>query len=161
MSPPSEYDERPPAPRPVVGRAAPELVATLAADWAAASVARERLGRWLRDLDWPPAQRDELVLAASEAVSNSVEHGYGVPHDVVDHDGLVTMRATVEMERDGHRRVRIVVADAGGWVERDGSRDRRGHGLTIMRACTDELTVDGTAEGTTVVLHSRAAPPDV
>lgn len=160
MSPPSEYDERPANPPPVVGRAA-DLVAVLGADWAAASVARERVGRWLRDLSWPPAQRDELVLAVSEAVSNSVEHGYGVAREVVDHDGLVTVRAAVEVERDGHRRARIVVADEGSWVERGGTRDRRGHGLTIMRACADELVVDGSPQGTTVVLHSRAAPPRV
>src|SRR3954471_9852136 len=81
VPPPSDQDERPVRPGRSVDPATVadvELHLVLGATWVAPSIARERVEEWLRAQQWPPAQADELVLAVSEAVSNSVEHGYRV-----------------------------------------------------------------------------------
>lgn len=139
---------------------APVLDVVLGADWAAASIARERVQHWLQRHRWSPAQVEELVLAVSEAVSNSVEHGYDVPHDTVDHPGVIELDAEVTASVDGLRQARFTVRDHGRWREPDSSEaTMRGHGMLIMRTCTNEFTIDGTADGTTVVLTSRPVPP--
>lgn len=163
VAPPSDQDEhsprRVPAGRETAPVAAPdERVVVLGADWAAASVARERVEQWLRAHRWPPAQIDELVLAVSEAVSNSVEHGYGIESDVIGHPGVVAVTCAVARESDGFRRAVLTIRDDGRWREPGGDAGR-GHGLMIMRTCTEECTVQGTATGTTVVLRGRPVPP--
>jgi anti-sigma regulatory factor (Ser/Thr protein kinase) len=164
MAPPSEQEEQPlggaaerrrPSHLPVP--AALELA--LRAEWVAASVVRQRVEGWLLSLRWPPAQIDELVLSVSEAVSNSIEHGYLVPPDVVDHPGIVHVRGRVVVERDGYRRAEFTVRDEGAWREPVGGASSRGHGMLIMRTCTDRFTVDHGPDGTTVVLVGRPTPP--
>jgi anti-sigma regulatory factor (Ser/Thr protein kinase) len=165
VPPPSDQDERPVRPvRPgqpadPASGAGLELRLVLGASWVAPSLARERVEAWLRGHQWPPAQVDELVLAVSEAVSNSVEHGYRVPFDAVEHPGRIELRARLSADADGYRRVGFRVRDAGIWREPDRAVSSRGHGMLIMRTCTDELVVDGSPEGTTVELRSRPAPP--
>lgn len=165
--PPSEQDERPGAiPRTVSGGTAGLPVSeglqfTLVPEWVAPSIARERFDRWLRDLSWPSGQREDLVLALSEAVSNSVEHGYQVapgapgPHLGV---GAVEVRAHVLVEADDLRRIALIVRDHGGWREPVGPARFRGHGLHLIRACADQFNIDGGAAGTTLTLTSRPAP---
>jgi anti-sigma regulatory factor (Ser/Thr protein kinase) len=136
-----------------------ELRLVLNADWVAPSIARERVEAWLRAHQWPPAQVDELVLVVSEAVSNSVEHGYRVPIEAIDHPGHVDLVAVLSSDADGYRRVEFRIADRGRWREPDTGASTRGHGMLIMRSCTDELVVEGSATGTTVLVRSRPAPP--
>ncbi|GAA1293301.1 hypothetical protein GCM10009609_72790 [Pseudonocardia aurantiaca] len=165
MAPPSEQDEQPlgsaqeqrywrqgmPAP------AGLELV--FGAEWVIASLVRQRVASWLRELRWPPAQIEELVLAVSEAVSNSVEHGYQVMPDAVGQSGAVEVRGRVVQEPDGFRRAELTVRDHGAWREPVPGVSSRGHGMLIMRACVDRFTVNHSAAGTTVVLLGRPAPP--
>lgn len=133
---------------------------TLPAAPAAPSLARERLSRWLTGHGWPAGQHDDLVLAVSEAVSNSVEHGYGIEGvPVLEHGGLVEVHGMVVGEHDGHRRAVLTVVDHGTWLPPSTVRGNRRHGLPLMEACVETLTVDGTDHGTTVVLRSRAVPP--
>jgi hypothetical protein len=47
---------------------------TVTAEPASASVARDRVSRWLRGAGWPPEPLEEVVYAVSEAVSNAIEH---------------------------------------------------------------------------------------
>ncbi|MHA6627296.1 ATP-binding protein [Pseudonocardia sichuanensis] len=166
MKPPSDQDERPghPPRLPLSGAAAgspstaPPLRMALPADWVAPSIARDRFDHWLRDLAWPVAQREDLVLALSEAVSNSVEHGYGVPSGSAAHDsGVVEVRAELVAGPDHALRVVLTVRDAGGWREPADSA-HRGHGLRMIRAGGDEVVIDGTDGGTTITLTSRPAP---
>jgi anti-sigma regulatory factor (Ser/Thr protein kinase) len=162
VPPPSEQDEhrvrraRPAADGQSAGAG---LDVELSAEWVAPSIARERVEGWLRAHRWPPAQIDELVLAVSEAVSNSVEHGYGVAPDAVASGETVDLRMRLEVAADGFRRVEFVVSDRGHWREPDTGASTRGHGMLIMRSCTDELVVEGSPGGTTVVLRSRPTPP--
>jgi serine/threonine-protein kinase RsbW len=165
VPPPSDQDERPvrppqPADATDATTAADlELRLVLGASWVAPSIARERVEAWLRTHQWPPAQVEELVLAISEAVSNSVEHGYRVPFDAVEHAGSVEVRGQLVSGADGYRQVEFRIRDRGRWREPDRGVSSRGHGMLIMRTCTDELVVDGSPDGTTVVLRSRPAPP--
>jgi anti-sigma regulatory factor (Ser/Thr protein kinase) len=165
--PPSEQDERPGVhPRVPLSAGPPpvgELHVVVGADWVAPSIARDRLERWLRGLAWPRGQREDLVLALSEAVSNSVEHGYGIAAGATSSGdagaGAVEVRARLLVEGGGARRIRLVVRDGGRWREPVAPSRFRGHGLAIIRACADEMVVDGDDAGTTLTLSSRAAPP--
>ncbi|GAA5142417.1 ATP-binding protein [Pseudonocardia adelaidensis] len=165
--PPSEQDERPgDIPRPLPGEAAGTPVAEslhfeLAPEMVAPSIARDRFDRWLRDLRWPGAQREDLVLALSEAVSNSVEHGYrihaGAPRPDLGR-GTVEVLARVFAEANGTRRIALTVRDHGRWREPVAGARFRGHGLSIIRACADEFSIDGDESGTTLRLTTRGAP---
>jgi anti-sigma regulatory factor (Ser/Thr protein kinase) len=166
--PPSEQDERSggiPQPLPdgaARTTAAEDIHFELVPELVAPSIARDRFERWLRDLRWPSGQGEDLVLALSEAVSNSVEHGYGVragqaPPDLAD--ATVEVRARVLVEKSGRRRIALTVRDHGRWREPVGPAHFRGHGLSIIRACADRFSIDGDAGGTTLTLVTRAAPP--
>lgn len=166
MKPPSDQDEHPGRPPrvPLSGAAArspstvPSLRMALPADWVAPSIARDRLEQWLRDLVWPAAQREDLVLALSEAVSNSVEHGYGVRSGTAGHeDGVVEVVAELVAGHDSAQRVALTVRDSGGWRQPTDAA-HRGHGLRMIRAGGDEVVIDGDEGGTTVRLTSRPAP---
>ena len=132
-------------------------------DWVSPSIARDRLRAWLVAHRWSPAHTDDLVLALNEAVSNSIEHGYGLsadPAPLALPEPPVEVRGRVVTEPDGTRRVELTVRDRGRWRPPvGGSSSSRGHGVTIMRACTDEVTVERGAHGTTVVLRGRPVPP--
>jgi len=165
--PPSEQDERPggiPRPHPG-GPASPpppeDLHFELAPEMVAPSIARDRFEQWLRDLHWPSGQRDDLVLALSEAVSNSIEHGYQI-HSPGDRRafgaGTVDVRARVLTEANGARRIALTVRDQGRWRQPVTPVRYRGHGLSIIRASADEFDIDGDDTGTTLTLMSRAAP---
>jgi len=169
MMPPSEQDERPGGiQQPLHGGAADPPAAEalqfeLAAEWVAPSIARDRFDGWLRNLRWPGGQRDDLVLALSEAVSNSVEHGYRIPFDQSP-DGLdvgaIEVRVRVLVE-PGLRRIALAVRDHGRWREPRSPSRFRGHGLNIIRACADQFSIEGDAHGTTLTLVTRAAPAAV
>ncbi len=149
----------PPRSRPdQLGRPAPDLRLALPAAMTAPALARERLGRWLDAHGWPTDQRDDLVLAVSEAVSNSVEHGYGVDHTGTGGAGPVELLGEVHHGPDGRHAV-LTVADRGAWRPPAGERGYRRRGIPLMEACAAAVTVDGTSSGTTVVLRSRAVPP--
>jgi serine/threonine-protein kinase RsbW len=167
VMPPSEQDERPGSiPRPLTGGAAGPPVAedlhfVLVPEWVAPSIARDRFERWLSDLNWPSSQREDLVLALSEAVSNSVEHGYQLDRRAPRDDlgvGAVDVRARLLVEANGARRIALTVRDHGSWREPAAPARFRGHGLSIIRSCADQFRSDGDAAGTTLTLTSRPAP---
>lgn len=167
MSPPSDQDKRPRQAQPTRAKppAAPTVELVVAADWVAPSIARDRVRRWLTALRWSPAQIDDLVLAVSEAVSNSVEHGYRIQVHGTNHTGANTTRRTVEVrgrllvDADRTRRVEFMIRDHGRWIPPVRRRGNRGHGLTLLRACADHVMIDHTPDGTTVTLRSRPLPP--
>jgi serine/threonine-protein kinase RsbW len=164
--PPSDQDEHPGRPPRVPlpsgasrpPSAAHPLRVVLPAEWVAPSIARDRFDEWLRGLAWPAAQREDLVLALSEAVSNSVEHGYGVASGSAAHaEGVVEVRAELVADPDGAPRVVLTVRDRGGW-RRPSDSAHRGHGLRMIRAGGDDVVIDGDDRGTTITLTSRPAP---
>jgi serine/threonine-protein kinase RsbW len=134
------------------------LELTVGAQWIAPSVVRHRVEAWLQALRWPVSNTEELVLAISEAVSNSVEHGYLVPPDAVGHPGVVHVRGRVLAEANGAGRAEFTVRDGGRWREPRREPSNRGHGMLIMRSCVDRFTLEHGPAGTTVVLVSHPAP---
>ncbi|WP_284740377.1 ATP-binding protein [Amycolatopsis sp. RTGN1] len=148
-----------------VGAAPATLRLILAADWIAPSVARSRLRDWLEAHSWPANEVHDLVLAISEAVSNSVEHGYGIYSDSPGaHSEQVEVTAWLKRPAVGARHVELTVRDSGGWREPRPGPIPRGHGLNLMRAASLVLEVEKSAEGTQIRLTSRpvadrSAPP--
>jgi anti-sigma regulatory factor (Ser/Thr protein kinase) len=135
-----------------------KLKFALAPEWAAPSQARRLVQRWLTDHSWPADQRDDLVLATSEAVANSVEHGYGLArHTATAARGAIEVCGRVLADKLG-RYVELVVRDHGRWRPIPPDRGSRGHGLKVMRELVAEMSVHATSSGTTVVLRSQAVP---
>jgi serine/threonine-protein kinase RsbW len=129
------------------------LFLALPAALTAAAEVRTLLAAWLTTHGWPEAAQDDLVLAVNEAVSNAVEHGYGVRPGNATGPGIVEVAG--EVLADG--RVEFSVRDRGGWRTPSELRSHRRHGILIMKACVAECVIDGTPDGTTVVLRSH--PP--
>jgi CHASE3 domain sensor protein/anti-sigma regulatory factor (Ser/Thr protein kinase) len=104
---------------------------------------RRRFREWLHDHHVASSIASDLVIAVSEAVSNSVDHAYQedrVSEVIVD--GVIDDA------------VRISVRDRGRWAQPI-RRPDRGRGFLLMEALTDSVAVDTAAEGTTVRLRRR------
>jgi serine phosphatase RsbU (regulator of sigma subunit)/CheY-like chemotaxis protein/anti-sigma regulatory factor (Ser/Thr protein kinase) len=110
-------------------------------------VARHRLRGWLRaglpDLD--PAVAGDLELVWSEACTNVVRHAYG--------PGDATFEATAALQAGT---ITLEVRDSGGWRPPRG--DHGGRGIMLMRALTDDVTIDRRDDGTTVRIRQAIRP---
>ncbi|MBM7804380.1 anti-sigma regulatory factor (Ser/Thr protein kinase) [Geodermatophilus bullaregiensis] len=102
---------------------------------------RRRLRRLLDGTGLPSDEVEDLVLAASEAAINAVEHS---------HSSEPFFEVCVEI---AHGVVTILVQDHGRWRPPvpDSSR---GRGLAMMHALADTTVTPG-EHGTTVVIRSR------
>jgi anti-sigma regulatory factor (Ser/Thr protein kinase) len=103
---------------------------------------RRAIARWLIKLGVPERERFDIVLAASEAAGNAIEHAYG----------LEEATFAVDCEWSGGE-VRIRVTDSGAW--RPARRDERGRGLMLMREFMDTVNVERGDSGTLVTLVKR------
>ncbi|HEY2207511.1 MAG TPA: ATP-binding protein [Pseudonocardia sp.] len=122
----------------------------LRAEVRAPSLIRRRLRSWLTWQEWPTEEIEDLLLAVSEAVSNSVEHAYPP-----DEPGSVRVRAELQAEQQDRHRMVIVITDEGVWHDPSPEPVNRRRGIPMMRATTAGLEVDGTDEGTWVRMVSR------
>ncbi|MEV0292135.1 SpoIIE family protein phosphatase [Nocardia sp. NPDC050710] len=102
---------------------------------------RRNLKAWLAAAAVPHDLASDLVAAANEACSNSIEHAYR--DGAADH--AVELTATCDTET-----VVIVVTDTGSWKPRSADPGNRGRGIDMMQALTEELDIDHTGPGTTV-----------
>jgi serine phosphatase RsbU (regulator of sigma subunit)/anti-sigma regulatory factor (Ser/Thr protein kinase) len=107
---------------------------------------RRTLGRWLTGAQLTQDEQFDIVLAASEAAANAIEHAYGARQATF----------AVSCERDAQV-VRITVRDDGRW--RESRPYGRGRGLTIMRALMDTVDIESSESGTTVALSKRLSGP--
>jgi anti-sigma regulatory factor (Ser/Thr protein kinase) len=96
---------------------------------------------FLDDVGRPSDERDDLVLATCEAITNAVEHAQQATEPFFD----VTCRVVDDQ-------VVIVVIDHGRWRPPTASAFR-GRGLAMMRLLAD-TTVETGPHGTTVTLRS-------
>jgi serine/threonine-protein kinase RsbW len=95
----------------------------------------------------------------AESISNSIEHGYQMGPEEPPRPETVEIHGTISRATNGSRQVEIVVRDTGSWQPpTEDPHSTRGQGLRLMRACVEHLTIDGTDDGTTVVMHSRPVP---
>lgn len=120
----------------------------LSADLSALSAVRRALAGWLLDSGVAVDARHDLVLAASEAITNAAEHGGRSLASA-----RVTLRARIEQTERGTEQVVLQVQDQGEWRP-ENSSDERGRGLTIMGALMDDVSIDNVG-GTTVVMTRR------
>jgi PAS domain S-box-containing protein len=111
--------------------------------------ARAGLRRWLGRCRVPATTGQAVLVAAGEACTNAVEHAY--PPGC---GGTVRLRAEAYA-----RHIRVTVADEGAWREpREPTPDFRGHGIGMMKALAQGLTIDNGAGGTVVTLHLEVEP---
>jgi serine/threonine-protein kinase RsbW len=105
---------------------------------------------------WSPEDSGRLLLAASEAVSNAIEHG-SPPEGG-------TLEIQVVVRRDG---ATLVVTDQGSGVEEPqidalatppSPTSPRGRGFPIMRSLADEVTVTRAGSGTRVAMRFAVEP---
>ncbi|MBQ0902291.1 ATP-binding protein [Micromonospora sp. U21] len=110
----------------------------------AAAAMRRDVRLALSGLDVDPDVQEDLLLAASEAMNNAVEHAQRPSRPEV----RVRLQA-------GGGLVRISVRDFGTWRDRRPAMDR-GRGALLMNAYGDVRLVS-TGEGTTVTIEGRLA----
>ncbi|KDN24233.1 ATP-binding protein [Amycolatopsis rifamycinica] len=103
---------------------------------------REALARWLAGLQLSLERREDVVLAAYEAMANSAEHAYpaGGP-------GPVDVRAEALPGR-----VIVTVTDYGTWRPPAGSDGLRGRGLLLIDSIADHSAQVHRDDGTTVTM---------
>jgi anti-sigma regulatory factor (Ser/Thr protein kinase) len=126
------------------------LTMDLIADPAAASLVRDRLRSWLRQLGWPADDSDDIVLAVSEAVANVIDHAYRglLP-------GSVWIVANLIPTRDSDRQaIQVIVRDRGRWRPMPDDPGHRGHGIPIMNGCMQFVHIRRHADGTAVIMIS-------
>ena len=123
------------------------------ADARAPSRVRAELRRWLAEHEWPEEEGEDLVLAVSEAVSNSAEHAYTTERSSPEHDGLVAVVVT-ELPDADRRRAKAVVDDFGVWRASPSDKGFRGHGLPLIGTLMDSYDVDHRNTGTRVTIVS-------
>ncbi|MFD4639226.1 ATP-binding protein [Lentzea sp. NPDC058436] len=110
---------------------------------------RHRLREWLRAGGFDEDEANDLVLAVSEAINNSVEHAYPGPAH-----GTVEVRA--HFGADGA--TQVDVTDHGQWRVPPPALTMRGRGLLLMRESVDEVDIVRRASGTTVSLRRARTP---
>lgn len=98
---------------------------------------RRALRAFLEALQLEPGRVEDLILAVGEAAGNAIEHAYR------NCEGSVRLRAQLV-----RRRLIVEVRDRGCW--RRESDPERGHGLPIMRALVDRVSIESTHSGTNV-----------
>ena len=98
---------------------------------------RIAMRRWLEHLRADRQATADLLTAVGEACTNAVEHAYGPA------GGTVSICLAYQAPD-----VIAVITDSGRWRAARGSF--RGRGITLMRALSDEVTIDRTDTGTRV-----------
>jgi PAS domain S-box-containing protein len=104
---------------------------------------RHRLADWLRRASVPESLAADIVLVVNEACSNSVEHAYRGREP-----GTMRVQAALN-----DRHIHVQVTDSGSWKTPPADPGTRGRGLLLMRALSERVDVDGTAEGTTLAMR--------
>ena len=115
----------------------------LAPDPDALASLRRVVRRWLQEAGAEPDEVHALVMAANEACQNALEHG----------TGFARTTSHVDLELVGDE-VRITVRDAGR-RERSPADPDRGRGIELMRALTDEVSLELAPHGSVVRLRRR------
>ncbi|HXP57702.1 MAG TPA: SpoIIE family protein phosphatase [Streptosporangiaceae bacterium] len=117
-----------------------------AADSAQLAPVRAALRDWLRRCDLSQRTVQDVLVAAGEACANAVEHGHR------HHPGQqVRLHAAATASR-----LRLTVTDSGRWkASQPGANPHRGHGIPLMRALMQQVTIEPGATGTTVDMQLR------
>lgn len=127
------------------------LVREVAATRHQVTIVRHALAAWLQARDVSTRLIEDIVLAATEAMSNVVDHAY--PDDS---HGTLALTASTE-----HGFLTVTITDTGHWKDIP-SEAHRGRGITLIRAVAPEAAITSTPTGTTVRLTwPWASEPDI
>ena len=107
---------------------------------------RATLRGWLRSCDVGARITQDVLVATGEAIANAIEHGHR------DRPGeQVRLRAVSTANQ-----LRLTVTDSGRWrATPPGDRGLRGHGIGLMRALMQDVTIEPGPSGTTVDMYVR------
>lgn len=134
---------------------AAEMTCAGAADAVTAAEWRRALRHWLRDVSGVTADlRDGIVLGASEALANCVEHAYRAHRAV----GTMELQATHDPDAGS---IQVCVSDRGTWhrpVPRKSTDPMASRGIMLMHALADHCTINARPGGTTVCLDYITQP---
>lgn len=141
------------APHPGDTAPAAELWTALPASARNVRSARHMLCEWLETLHWPDEQRNDIVLAVNEALSNVVDHAY--PPGATGQAELYAWEALDPQEQ--LRRIIAVVTDHGRWKPAAVRPSYRSRGLPMMDACMASVQIEPSPGGTSVIMTSAAS----
>jgi anti-sigma regulatory factor (Ser/Thr protein kinase) len=112
---------------------------------------RSRLRGWLQACDVGVSMAQDVLVAAGEAIANAIEHGHhSSPGE------LVRLRAV-----SAAGQVRLTISDSGRWLpSAPGDRSLRGHGIALMKALMQQVTIEPGPTGTTVNMYLRIGAPN-
>src|SRR5436190_5615263 len=102
---------------------------------------RSQVRGWLAPLALPEDDEDDVVLAVSEAASNSIEHAYGP----ATADGSVELTFWTEPGS-----VCFEIVDHGAWRKPSASPASRGRGIKLMRQLMAGVLIHYDRRGTRV-----------
>lgn len=109
---------------------------------------------WLVGLGFSADTTADIVLAASEAATNTIDHAYATACSA----NTVELRLWV-----GDSAAHVEVVDHGQWRTPDPTPNGRGFGLRLMQQLIDTVTIRHGPAGTTVLLRQplpEATPLD-
>jgi hypothetical protein len=95
----------------------------------------------------------------SEAVENSIEHGYGLTRDGPAHPGVVEVSARTVTGPEDYHYIELTIRDHGRWRPYPAGHGNRHRGIPLMHATMDQVIITGTDHGTTVGPPQPPAPP--
>ena len=106
---------------------------------------RTAVGDWLAPLHGlSHDDRDDVVLAMSEAASNCVEHAYPVPGP----ESTVEVSLWIEDQA-----ILVAVLDHGRWRAPPAQAGARGRGISLMNQIMDSVVIHHGSRGTAVLMR--------
>jgi serine phosphatase RsbU (regulator of sigma subunit)/anti-sigma regulatory factor (Ser/Thr protein kinase) len=121
------------------------LEVTIPADPLHLAPARAALRDWLTSAGIDHDQAQDVLVAAGEAVTNAIEHGYRNGNG-----GTITLQAASDVDL-----LRLTITDAGSWKPKESGYTHRGRGIQIMEALMEDVSILPDATGTVVRLSTR------
>ena len=122
---------------------------TFPADQGQFTPVRAALRSWLGRCGLSRRMAQDVLVAAGEACANAIEHGH---RDVAGAGIRLRAESTVT-------RLRVTVTDTGSWrPARPSPAPLRGHGIALMRALMEHVTIEAGVAGTTVDMEVAITP---
>jgi len=109
---------------------------------------RASLRTWLSRCGLSHRTMQDVLVAAGEACANAVEHGHRhAPGQQIRLHAAATVT-----------QLRLTVTDTGRWKNSQSASTNRGHGIPLMRALMQQVTIEPGDAGTTVDMQLRIVP---